>query len=113
MTHINNFHHIPSSCTVNGTYGKRSSAHAQSMRVHAICLNHRDELDRLTLGLDSRQKRQIDVSVTGLTRQYSTVQIGMVHSTRIACICMNACGVLYIALASFIYTRDYVSQKNA
>ena len=28
---INNFHHIPSSCIVNGIYGKRSSAHAQSM----------------------------------------------------------------------------------
>ena len=33
---INNFHHIPVSVyiIVNGTYGKRSSAHAQSMSVH-------------------------------------------------------------------------------
>ena len=91
--------------------------HMHSLCACMLCLNHRarDELDRSTLNLDSRQKRQIDVSVTGLTRQYSTVQIGMVRSTRtrIACaICMNVC-VLYIALASFIYTQDYVSQKNA
>ena len=47
----------------------------------------------------------------------STVQIGTLRSTpmRIACVAhmhMNVC-VLYIVLASFIYTRDYVSQKNA
>ena len=67
-------------------------------------LNHRDELDRSTLDLDSRQKRQIDVSVTEMN---STAQ----YSTRMRIACMNVC-VLYIALASFIYTLDYVSQKN-
>ena len=73
-----------------------------SMRVHAIPQSHcRGELDRSTLDLDSRQKRQSDVSVTGLTRQYRSVWY-------VARVC-----VLYIALASFIYTRDYVSQKNA
>ena len=60
--------------------------------MHGLCvcmllyLSHRDELDRSTLDLDSGQKRQIDVSVTGLTRQYSTVQIGMVRSTRMRAI---------------------------
>ena len=105
---INNFHHIPSSCIINCTCGKRSSVHAQSMRVHAMPQSQRC---RSTLDLDSRQKRQIDVSVTGLTRQYSTVQIGTVCSTRMRIACMNVC-VLYIALASFIYTRDYVSQSE-
>ena len=58
-----------------------------SMRVHAIPQSHcRGELDRSTLDLDSRQKRQSDVSITGLTRQYSTVQIGMVRSTRMRAI---------------------------
>ena len=56
--------------------------HMHSLCVCMLYLNHRDELDRSTLDLDSRQKRQIDVSVTGLTRQYSTVQIGMVRSKR-------------------------------
>ena len=58
--------------------------HMHSLCVCMLYLNHRDELDRSTLDLDSRQKRQMDVSVTGLglTRQYSTVQIGMVRSTR-------------------------------
>ena len=51
------------------------------------CFSHRDELD-------------------------STVQIGTVCSTRTCIACMNVC-MLYIALASFIYTRDYVRQKNA
>ena len=55
--------------------------HMHSLCVCMLYLNHRDELDRSTLDLDSRQKRQIDVSVTGLTRQYSTVQIGMVRSS--------------------------------
>ena len=46
----------------------------QSMRV--LCLNHRDELDRSTLDLNSRQKRQIDVSVTetNSTAQYRSVR---------------------------------------
>ena len=69
---INNFHHIPSSCIINGTYGE-GRQHMHSLCVCMLYLNHRDELDRSILDLDSRQKRQIDVSVTGLTRQYSTV----------------------------------------
>ena len=73
------------------------------MRVR---INHRDELDKSTLDLDSRQKRQIDVSVTEMN---STAQYTSVRSTRTR---MNVY-VLYIALASFIYTWDYVSQKNA
>ena len=68
------------------------------MRV--LCLNHRNELDRSTLDLDSRQKRQIQ------TRQHSTDRYVARVRARIAC--MNVC-VLYIALASFIYTWDYVS----
>ena len=40
------------------------------------CLNHRDELDRLTLDLDSRQKRQIDVSVTETIKLDSTDRYG-------------------------------------
>ena len=67
-----------------------------SLCVCMLCLNHRDELDRSTLDLDSRQKRQINVSVTETN---STVQR------------MNVC-VLYIALASFIYTRDYVAKPK-
>ena len=74
-----------------------------------LCLNHRDDLNRSTLDLYSRQKRQIDVSVTETN---STAQYRSVRSTRMCIACMNVC-VLYIALASFIYTWDYVSQKNA
>ena len=87
---MNNFHHIPSSCIIKGTCGKRLSAHAQSMRVrvHAMPQSQRC---RSTLDLDSRQKRRIDVSVTGLTRQYSTVWIGTVRSTRMCIACMNVC----------------------
>ena len=44
------------------------------------------------------------------TRQYSTLYRS-VRSTRTRIACMNVY-VLYIALASFIYTWDYVSQKN-
>ena len=77
--------------------------------MHVLCLNHRDELDRSTLELDSRQRRQINVSVTETN---STAQYRSVHSTHTRIACMNVC-MLYIALASFIYTWDYVSQKNA
>ena len=38
--------------------------HSLCVRVCMLCLNHTDELHRSTLGVDSRQKRQIDVSVT-------------------------------------------------
>ena len=48
------------------------------------------------------------------TRQHSTdryvARVRMAHQTYVKC---NAVCVLYIALASFIYTWDYVSQKNA
>ena len=44
------------------------------------------------------------------TRQHSTDRY--VARVRACIACMNVC-VLYIALASFIYTWDYVSQKNA
>ena len=53
-----------------------------SLCVSILCLNHRDELDRSTLDLDSRQKRQIDVSDSHRDEFDSTVQIGMVRSTR-------------------------------
>ena len=79
------------------------------MRVTVLCLNHRDELDRSTLDLDSRQKGQINVSVTEMN---STAQYKSVRGTRTNIACMNVC-VLCIVLASFIYTWDYVSQKNA
>ena len=90
--------------------------HGLCVRVCMLCLNRitvRDELDRSTLDLDSRQKRQINVSVTEMN---STAQYRSVRSTRtrIACMnieCMPACYI--IPLASFIYTWDYVSQKNA
>ena len=79
------------------------------MRACVLCLNHRDELDRSTLDLNSRQKRQINVSVTEMN---STAQYRSVSSTRTRIACMNV-RELYIVLASFIYTWDYVSQKNA
>ena len=75
--------------------------------MHSLCMcyasiiemNSTDQLD-----LNSRQKRQIDVSVRD--KLDSTVQIISVRTcstcTRIAC--MNVC-VLYIALASFIHTQ--------
>ena len=68
---MNNFHHIPSSCIINGTCGKWSSAHAQSMRVHAMPQSQRC---RSTLDLDSRQN---DRSICFSHRTNSTVQ----HST--------------------------------
>ena len=79
-----------------------------------LCLNHRDELDRSILDLDSRQKRQINVSVTktNSTAQYRSVRYVYARRTRTRIVCMNVC-VLYIALGGFIYTRGYVSQKNA
>ena len=92
----------------------RQYNNAHSMHVHMLCLNRRDGLDRSTLDLDSRQKQQINVSVikTNSTAQYRSVRYVYARSTRTRIVCMNVC-VLYIALASFIYTRDYVSQKNA
>ena len=70
--------------------------------LHVLCLNHSRQID-------SRPQRQIDVSVTETN---SAAQYISVCSTRTRIACMNVC-VLYIALASFIYTWDYVSQKNA
>ena len=72
-----------------------------------LCLNHTDELDRSTLDLNSRQ---IDVSVTEMNST-AHVQYRSVRSTHTRIACMNIC-MLYIALASIIYTRDYVSQKE-
>ena len=48
----------------------------QSLCLCMLCLNHRDELDRSTLDLDSRQKQQIDVSVTetNFIAQYGPVR---------------------------------------
>ena len=60
-----------------------------SLRTCMLCLNHRDELDKSTLDLNSRQK-MIDRCFSHRDEFDSTVQIGM----------------LYIALASFIYTQD-------
>ena len=75
---------------VNGRYGKRSSVLvcAQSMRMmRVLCLNHRDELDRSTLDLDSRQKRQTNVSVTETN---SIAQYRSVRSMRTCIACMNS-----------------------
>ena len=63
----------------------RQYSNAQSMGVCMLCLNHRDELNRSTLDLDSRQKRQIDVSVTetNSTAQYRSVPyVARVHILR-------------------------------
>ena len=79
---------------------------AQSMLVHAM-----PQSQRSTLDLDSRQKRQVDVPVTEMNSTTQSVQISTLRSTRTRIACIIC--VLYIALASFIYTRDYVSQKNA
>ena len=48
--------------TVNGTYAN-GRQHMHSLCVYMICLNHdhRDELDRSILDLDSRQKGQISM----------------------------------------------------
>ena len=59
--------------------------------------------------LNSRQKGQINVSVTEMN---STAQYRSVRGTHMHIAWMNVC-VLYIVLASFIYTWDYISQKNA
>ena len=76
--------------------------------MHSLCVFYASitemKVDRSTLDLDSRQKRQIQ------TRQHSTDRY--VARVRARTACMNVC-VVYIALASFIYTWDYVSQKNA
>ena len=48
-----------------------------------------------------------DVSVTEVYTDRYMARVHVLHA-----LCMNVC-VLYIALASFIYTWDYVSQKNA
>ena len=58
------------------------SQHMHSLCVCVLCFNHRDELDRSTLDLDSRQKRQINVSITGLTRTKSA--LGLVTRTMLA-----------------------------
>ena len=101
---------------VNGTYGKRSSAHALSMRdgVHdiSICLNHRDELDRSTLDLYSGRKGQIsmlqsqrrtqDRSVVARVRVYVLHAIYYIYSKHV---CYK---LISIALASFIYTRLFI-----
>ena len=83
-------------------------------RQYMLCLNHRarDELNRSTLDLDSRQKRQIDVSVTETnSTAHVHVQYRSVRNKRTCIACMKIC-MLYIALASLIYTWDYVSQKK-
>ena len=69
---------------------------------------------RSTLDLDSRQKRQVDVPVTetNSTVQYRSVPYSYVARVRVLhALYAYACYI--IALASFIYTPDYVSQKNA
>ena len=95
---INNFHHIPSSCIVNGTYGKRSSVHAQSMRVHACyaSITEMNSTDRLSTSI--AETKTTDRCFSYRTRQYSTctVQIGMVRST-----CMRA---IYSASYLYLYT---------
>ena len=71
---------------------------ARSMPVHVMPQSQRSILD-----LYSKQKRQVDVPITetNSTAQYRSGP----YVARVR--------VLHIALASFIYTRDYVSQKNA
>ena len=81
--------------------------HSLCVRVCTLCLNHRDELERSTLYLDSRQKRQIDVSATetNSTAQYRS-RIGTLHThVRVlhayAHECMRATVMAYIARAFF------------
>ena len=52
---------------------------AQSILAHAMpqsLLNHKDDLNRSTVDLNSRQKRQIDVSVikTNSAAQYRSIR---------------------------------------
>ena len=61
---INNFHHIPSSCIVNGTYGKRSSAHGQSSLY--VCMLYRytsitdmNSTDRLSTSIVDKNDRSM------------------------------------------------------
>ena len=69
--------------------------HSLCVRVCILCLNHRDELDRSTLDLDSRQKQRIDVSVTetNSTAQYRSVRYIYAYAY-----CMHECmRVIYSA----------------
>ena len=77
----------------------RQYNNAHSMRVHANVSITKMNCDRSTLNLDSRQKRQINVSVTktNSTAQYRSVRYVYARSTRTRIVCMNVC-VLYIAL---------------
>ena len=95
------------------------------LRMCMVCLNHRDELDRSILDLDSGQKGQISM----LQSQRQTQDRLVVARIRVYCmydILLNIVSMraINIALASFIYTRlfihvhsytdySYVSQGNA
>ena len=72
-----------------------------------------NSIDRLSTSTADKNE-QIDVS---LTETNSTAQYRSVRSTSTYGAPnvrdMHAVCVLYIALASFIYTWDYVSQKSA
>ena len=74
------------------------------------CLSHRDDLDRVTLDLDSRRKGQIFMLQSqrrARQRQYKSV---------LARVLLHVC-MLYIASMHAIYSAslawDYVSQGNA
>ena len=57
------------------------------------CINHRDELDRLTLDLDSIRRRKGQISMPSITEMSLTVPLG---TCTIACMYAN---ILYLALA--------------
>ena len=72
-----------------------------SLCVCMICLNHRDELDRSVLDLDSKRKGQISM----LRSQRQTQHRSVVARLRVYAYCMHA---INIALASFINTRLFI-----
>ena len=69
------------------------------MRV--LCLNHKDELDRSTLDLYSRQKRQIRMfQLQRRTRQHSTDR----YVARRTWYCMHECmRAIYSASSLYLY----------
>ena len=86
--------------------------HMHSLCRCMICLNHRDELDRSILDLDSGQKGQMSM----LQSQRQTQHRSAVARVCVCVYCMMM-NMLYIvsmhainiALVSFIYTRIIVT----
>ena len=79
-----------------------NNAQSMHMRMCMLCLNRRDELDKLTLDLDSSQKRQIDVSVTetNSTAQYRSVRYKHAYAHCMHEFALYAYKLLYILLFS-------------